>query len=123
MSRDGANFTRCVLASAVCLSFPALAQGTPPNFAPDASIGWYGYNRQFIPPPSGPGPVQQDPERPYVSNDEFRVTGKQPSEQLDDRSNPILQPWASDVVRKHNERLLVGKPCNPPPDSCRPGEG
>ena len=124
MSRDGTNFTRCVLASAVCLagglSFPVMAQGTPPNFAPDASIGWYGYNRQFIPPPSGPGPVQQDPERPYVSNDEFRVTGKQPSEQLADLSNPILQPWASDVVRKRNELVLAGKPANPPHASCWP---
>jgi hypothetical protein len=120
MSRDGANFTRCVLVSAVCLSSPAMAQGTPPNFAPDASIGWYGYNRQFIPPPSGPGPVQQDPEHPYVSNDEFRVTGKQPSEQMADLSNPILQPWARDVVRKRNELVLAGKPANPPHASCWP---
>jgi hypothetical protein len=89
------------LASAIYLagglSFSAMAQGAPPNFAPNASIGWYAYNRQFIPPPSGPSPVQQDPARPYVSNDEFRVTGRQPTEQLADLDNPILQPWARDV--------------------------
>jgi hypothetical protein len=39
---------------------PASAQSVP-NFAPTASIGWYAYNRQFIAPPSGPGPVMQDP--------------------------------------------------------------
>src|SRR5437016_8296482 len=120
MSRDGANFTRCVLASAVCLSFPALAQATPPNFAPDSSIGWYAYSRQFIPPTSGPGPVQQDPERPYVSNDEFRVSGRQPTEQLADLNNPILQPWARDIVRKRNALVLAGKPANPPHASCWP---
>jgi hypothetical protein len=102
------------------LSFSAMAQGAPPNFAPNASIGWYAYNRQFIPPPSGPSPVQQDAARPYVSNDEFRVTGRQPTEQLADLNNPILQPWARDVLRKRNELVLSGKPANPPHASCWP---
>jgi len=102
------------------LSFSALAQGTPPNFAPDASIGWYAYNRIFIAPASGAGPVQQDPAHPYVSNDEFRVTGKQPTAQLADLNNPILQPWARDVVRKRNELVLSGKPAYSPHASCWP---
>ena len=122
VSRHSGNVTRGVLAGAVCLAgslnVSAMAQSTPPNFAPDASIGWYNYSRQFIPPPSGPGPVQQDPERPFVSNDEFRVTGKQPTDQLADLNNPILQPWARDVLRKRNELVLAGKPANPPHASC-----
>ena len=112
------------LASAVylagILSFSAMAHDEPPNFGPDASVGWYAYNRQFIPPPSGRGPVQQDPARRYVSNDEFRVTGRQPTEQLADLNNPILQAWARDVVRKRNELVLSGKPANPPHASCWP---
>ncbi len=123
MFRYSGRFTGA-LASAVCLagnlSFSAMAQSTPPNFAPDASIGWYAYNRQFISPATGPGPVQQDPERPYVSNDEFRVTGRQPTEQLADLNNPILQPWARDVVRNRNALVLAGKPANPPHASCWP---
>jgi hypothetical protein len=119
-----AGYLTGVLASAVCLagslSFSAMAQGTPPNFAPNASVGWYNYSRQFIAPPSGPGPVQQDPEHPFVSNDEFRVSGRQPTEQLADLNNPILQPWARDVVRKRNELVLAGKPANPPHASCWP---
>jgi hypothetical protein len=102
------------------LSFSAMAQEAPPDFAPSSSIGWYAYNRQFIEPPSGPGPVRQDPGRPYVSNDEFRVTGKQPTQQLADLDNPILQPWARDVVRKRNELVLAGKAANPPHASCWP---
>jgi hypothetical protein len=117
------RFTR-VLAAMACLagglSFTATARAAPPDFAPDASIGWYSYNRIFIPPPSGAGPVQQDPAHPYVSNDEFRVTGKQPTAQLADLSNPILQPWAREVVRKRNELVLAGKPANPPHASCWP---
>jgi hypothetical protein len=116
--------TKCAfgaLAVYVAGGFSAMGQSPqPPNFAPTASIGWYAYNRQFIPPPSGPGPVQQDPVRPYVSNDEFRVSGKQPTEQLADLSNPILKPWARDVVRKRNELVLAGKPANPPHASCWP---
>jgi hypothetical protein len=124
MYRHAGKSAGGVLAGAVylagSLNFSAMAQGVPPDFAPSARIGWYAYNRQFIPPPSGPGPVQQDPERPYVSNDEFRVTGRQPTDQLADLNNPILQPWARDVVRKRNERVLSGKPANPPHASCWP---
>src|ERR1700722_9784730 len=105
MSRYAGYFTG--LAGAVYLagsmSFTAMAQGTPPNFAPDASVGWYAYNRIFIPPASGAGPVQQDRAHPYVSNDEFRVTGRQPPAQLADLDSPILQPWAREGVRKRNE--------------------
>ena len=124
MSRHAGTFTVGLLAGAVYLSgsfgFSSLAQAEPPNFAPNPDIGWYSYNRLFIAPPSGPGPVQQDSARPYVSNDEFRVTGRQPTEQLANLNNPILQPWARDVVRKRNELVLSGKPANPPHASCWP---
>src|SRR5205809_1990875 len=118
MFRHAGSVTVGMLVGVVCvagsLSFSAMAQGIPPNFAPDASIGWYTYNRQFISPPNGPGPVQQDRAHPYVTNDEFRVTGRQPTEQLADLSASILTPWAKDVVRKRNELVLAGKPANPP---------
>ena len=103
-----------------CLTLSVSAQPAIPDFAPDASTGWFAYNRQFIPPPSGAGPVQQDHARPYVTNDEFRVTGKQPTQQLADLNSPILQPWAREVVRKRNELVLAGKPANPPHASCWP---
>ena len=60
MYRHAGKSVGGALASAIylagTLSFSALAQGAPPDFAPNASIGWYAYSRQFIPPPSGPGP-------------------------------------------------------------------
>jgi len=124
MSRHAGSFTAGLIAGAVCLagglSSSALAEGMVPNVAPSADIGWYAYNRQFIPPASGPGPVRQDPARPYVTNDEFRVTGRQPTEQLADLNTPILKPWAKEVVRKRNDLVLSGKPANPPHASCWP---
>jgi hypothetical protein len=78
MSRHGGSFTAGVLVGAVSLaagsSFPAMAQGSP-NFAPDRNIGWYAYNRLFISPASGAGPVRQDPARPYVSSRALRRRG------------------------------------------------
>jgi hypothetical protein len=94
---------------ACSLGFAAKAQSAPPNFAPNRNVGWYAYNRIFIPPPSGAGPVQQDPSRPYVNNDEFRLTGRQPTQRFADLSNPILQPWAREVLRKRNELVLSGR--------------
>src|SRR5262252_724691 len=88
MSGHGGSFTASVLVGLASLAagftFPAMAQGTPPNFAPDRNIGWYAYNRLFISPANGAGPVRQDPARPYVSNDEFRVTGRQPTQRVAD---------------------------------------
>jgi hypothetical protein len=124
MSRQAGNFTGGVLVDVVCLagslSFSAVAQAAPPNLAPSRSIGWYAYNRLFIPPAQGAGPVQQDPAHPYVSNDEFRVTGRQPSEHVADLNSPILQPWARDVLRKRNEAVLSGKLVGTPTASCWP---
>jgi hypothetical protein len=123
MTRHG-NFTGGVLVGVVCvagsLSFSATAEDTPPNFAPNRGVGWYAYNRLLIPPAHGAGPVQQDPARPYVSNDEFRVTGRQPTEHVADLNSPILQPWARDVVRKRNEAVLSGKRVGTPTASCWP---
>ena len=112
-----------VLAGAVCLAgnlnVSAMAQGaSPPDF--NSRVGWYAYNRLFIPPASGPGPVVQDASLPYVSNDEFRVTGRQPTQRVADLNNPILQPWARDVLRKHNEIALAGKRVPSPTASCWP---
>src|SRR5712672_3089692 len=124
MFKHGGNFTAGVLVGMFSLAagsgFPAMDQSAPPNFAPDRNVGWYAYNRLFIAPASGAGPLRQDPARPYVSNDEFRVTGRQPTERVADLNNPILQPWARDVVRKHNELVLSGKVVISPTASCWP---
>ena len=102
MSRHAGSFTAGVLAGAVYLagsfSFSPAAPAEPPNFAPNPNIGWYSYKREFIPPSSGPGPVQQDPSRPHVTNDEYRVTGRQPTQPL---------PWQSEYYQSRSGNLIV----------------
>jgi len=103
------------------LSIPALAASqSPPVFSSNPSVGWYSYKREFIAPASGPGPILQDPAHPYVSNDDFRLTGKQPTFRVGDPNNSILQPWASDAIRKYNELVLSGKPDFSLHASCYP---
>ena len=65
----------------LCASAPtALGEpASPPNFAPNPSVGWVVVLGGFKPPASGPGPVMTDPAYPNVSNNQFRLTGKQPT--------------------------------------------
>jgi hypothetical protein len=69
---------------------------------------------------SGAGPITDDPAHPTVSNNEARLTGKQPTFPVADVSNPILQPWTRESLRKHNEEILTGKPGFSPRDNCWP---
>jgi len=113
-----------VMASVICASiafFPARAAQdvSAPDFSPNSGTGWLAVDDDFIPPASGPGPVQSDPAHPYISfykmprnpNPAFRVA---------DVSNPILQPWTRDELKKANERALSGKTVFTPKERCWP---
>jgi len=97
------------------LIFPASGTeiGAVPNFSADSSVGWVasgmGFGTDFVQPPSGPGPVTNDPAYPYITNADAARTGKQPTFRVADLSNPILQPWAAESMRKANEEVLAGK--------------
>jgi hypothetical protein len=90
-----------------------------PNFAPDSLTGWQLLDDEFIPPPSGPGPIVSDPAHPYISFYRFPRNPK-PSFRVADLSNPILQPWAREELRKVNERSLSGKVVAIPKERCWP---
>jgi hypothetical protein len=78
-----------------------------PNFTPDRTTAWT-LNRpahdDFLPPPSGPGPVLADKAHPYVPNGQG-----QPTYRVADLTNPILKPWVIERMRKANEEVLAGK--------------
>jgi hypothetical protein len=77
-----------------------------PNFAPDNMTGWLkGPGDEFIQPESGPGPIKSDPALPYVSN----AVARQETVKIADLTNPILQPWVREQMRKANEEVLAGK--------------
>jgi hypothetical protein len=98
----------------------AHSQNAAPNFAPNPSVGWVAVSGEWTQPASGAGPVRRDPGHPRVSNDDLRATGAQPTFAMGDVNSPILLPWARDVIRKHNELVMSGKPAFPRNASCYP---
>jgi hypothetical protein len=98
----------CVTAAALATAADATAPQTP-QLAPNPAVGWIALYNEFRAPPSGAGPVRQDPANPRVTNDEFRRTGRQPTLAMADLGNPILQPWTREELRKHNALARAGK--------------
>lgn len=103
--------SRCLLsaAAAVIVTSANAASSEVPQFAPNPAVGWIALYNEFQAPPSGPGPVRQDPTHPRVTNDDFRRTGQQPTPAMADLASPILQPWAREELRKHNELARSGE--------------
>src|SRR5437868_798058 len=95
------------------------AQETVPNFSPDSNTGWLAPDDDFIKPPSGPGPVTFDPAHPYISFYKF-PQNPHPAFRVADPTNPILQPWAADSLRKTNEKALSGSTVFTPKERCWP---
>ena len=111
MAKSVIDFEVLVSASVLCSGATTLpaASAIPTDFAPNANVGWISVIAEYAPPPSGPGPVARDPTRPHVTNEEYRRTGRQPTIAVGDPNSPILQPWAKEQLRKHNEVVLAGK--------------
>jgi len=81
---------------------------------PDFSGTWaHPYLTGFEPPASGPGPVRNRSRRPDGVANFQQLVG--------DYTNPILQPWAAEVVRKHGEISLAGQGYPTPSNQCWPG--
>src|SRR5207253_8247947 len=94
---------------------PVLGSGVSavPDFATNGNVGWiasgFGFGTDFVQPPSGPGPVTNDPRYPYVTNVDAARTGRQPTFRVADLNNPILQPWVAEQMKKTNADVLAGK--------------
>jgi len=65
----------------------------------------------FEPPASGPGPVTNRSRRDGVSNY---------NQLVGDYANPILKPWAAEVVKKYGEISLAGVTFPSPANQCWP---
>lgn len=105
---------------------PAFGSGAPmiPDFASTSSTGWIaagmGFGTDFVQPASGPGPVINDSRYPYVTNAAAAATGKQPTFRVADLTNPILQPWAAEEMKKANAEVLAGKVAFTADSRCYP---
>ena len=96
---------------------------------PDFSRIWYHPSFPwFEPPASGPGPVTNRsrwPQRPDDAGGSLALPptkdGVSDFDQLvGDYTNPILQPWAAEVVKKFGEISLAGITYPNPPNQCWP---
>jgi hypothetical protein len=100
-----------------------VSQSTPktPVFHAQFGAAWMEVGDEFLPPPSGPGPVVNDPRYPYIDNGRARRESKQPTYRVADLSNPILQDWAKAQMKKANDEVLAGKVPFRPRERCYPG--
>jgi len=100
-------------------ALPPAASADIPNFMGDRNTAWVPdrpTGDDFLPPPSGPGPVTSVKERPYVPNG----TGRQPTYRIADLTNPILKPWVVERMKKDNDVVLAGKVPYIAREHCRP---
>ena len=102
---------------AAASAMPAVSQmaaGAPVESIPDFSGTWrHGTLPWLIPPASGPGPVTNRSRRKDDGTSDY-------AQLVGDYTNPILQPWAADVVKKKGEISLAGEDFPSPANQCWP---
>ena len=94
------------LAGFLCLGAAPAPNAAVPNFMPSGEASWIPEADDFAAPPSGPGPVTFDPAHPYYPN---FTPGKDPTYRVADLTNPILQPWAKERMKKDNDAVIAGR--------------
>ena len=90
-----------------CVVMPVGSSAEGQSPIPDFSsndVGWIAQGVNFQLPLSGPHNVVNDPEHPFRPNGR----GEARTFRIADLSNPILQPWAREELRKLNEHILAG---------------
>lgn len=96
------------------------ANGQVPNFS-SIDFPWFPAT-DFLPPPSGPGPVTQDKTNPPIIRRTANNVGdvEEGPLRLADLNNSNLKPWVVDHLKKANEESLAGKLRYASRASCRP---
>src|SRR4051794_16976640 len=101
-----------LLTLATAASYPAFGQMAPPSASEMfTGIWWHPTLPSFEPLASGPRPVTNK-VRFRGASDYNNLVG--------DYSNPILKPWAAEVVKKYGEISLSGQVAPSPANQCWP---
>jgi hypothetical protein len=121
MSAPGSMKRLCVFGACLALLTTGATSQTAdlPLFGPDRQTAWIPARPagdDYIPPETGPGPVMSQKDHPYIPNGQGRV-----SYRVADLSNPILQPWAAERMKKTNEEVLAGQVPFTADSRCWPG--
>jgi hypothetical protein len=102
-------------------SAPALRPATRPAQPPPDFSGLWARDdpdSRFMPPPSGPGPVTDDPNHPHHGHVDGTNIGATPH--IGDLTNPILKPWARAVLANNSKAALAGRDVYTTYAMCRP---
>ena len=95
------------------------AQGEVPDFSSNLA-GWVNIDMDFLPVPGAIAPTRNNPAYPYVSNQEARRAGTQPTFRVADLTNPNVKPWAKEIMKRENDKVLAGGIAYTPRSSCMP---
>jgi hypothetical protein len=113
------RFANVLLASvalaALTTAGAAQQQAAVPDFSAN-QVAWIAVNPDFVAVPGGPSPARNDPAHPFVPNN----TGAQPTFRIADLGNPNLKPWAREVMKRENEKVLAGGIAYTARSSCKP---
>jgi hypothetical protein len=93
--------------------------GSMPDFSSN-DAAWVLTNGDYIAVPGGPSPTRNDPAHPYVTNNAFRASGAQPSFRVADLANPNIKPWAKEIMKRENDKVLSGGMPYGARSSCMP---
>ena len=99
----GVAVTLCIGRAVTARAIEAHAQESIPDFSSN-SAGWIAQGVNFQLPPYGPHQVTSDPVYP------FKPPGRGEAQtfRVADLTNPILQPWARDELKKRNDKIIGG---------------
>ena len=112
-----------VLTGLACVTANAQTAAQHNEAAPDFSsnlAGWVAIDPDFVPVPGAVGPITSDPAHPYVTNATARRTGVQPTFRVADLTNPNVKPWAKEIMKRENDKVLAGGVAFTARSSCLP---
>jgi hypothetical protein len=114
MSKRFRRSTLGLVAAASVILPVAGAENQGATGIPDFSGTWrHGTLPWMVPPEQGPGPVTNRSRRPDNGQSNY-------SELVGDYTNPILQPWAAQVVKAKGDLSLKGEVFPSPANQCWP---
>jgi len=98
----------CLFCAVIAVPAGAKQHDPVPDFSGIWARTTFGYDL----PASGIGPLKNLVRRANCTSDAFKLVG--------DYNNPILQPWAANIVKQHGAISLQGKSYPDLSNECRP---
>ena len=109
----------CAVPSGELAAQNGAGQRNVPDFS-SGLAGWVNLGGDFQPVAGAPEPSRNNPAYPYVSNQAARARGLQPTFRVADLTHPNIKPWAKEIMKRENDKVLAGGIAYTPRSSCMP---